>query len=250
MSDSLKTVTEQLLELLGDDSEETPKSPETPAQPEKTEEFFAQKPKPQPSKIEVSGQPIMSPIHWDDLGLGLVRFIGFLPGRNVTLKINKDKWELSGALADNSVVAFIVGGAGGLVYFLQDIISRIDDWGAYINIAVVLIPTIMSMVVRVKKIEFYPFEVEFFGYDPATQILVISTLTQPGGLLPLKLNLPSNPRTRKIVETELMTQFREAHGGFMKIDGQVRFNSSTIKTWSWQALIWAIIIVLAYSVLK
>jgi hypothetical protein len=190
---------------------------------------------------ELVGHPVVAPIRWDDLGLGMIRSFGFMPGRPIYLKMNKDKWSITGARANSSVVPFIVGGAGGFYYFFQDLIQRFHQWGDISYIIMAILPVIINSLVKTREIEFYPFELEFFGYDSKAQILILSTLTQPGGLVAMKIDMPADPHRRKIEEEKLIKNLSDMHAGFLRIDDMVKFDTNSLKTWSYQTLIWLLL---------
>jgi len=176
--------------------------------------------------IEIVGQPIFTALNWDDLGLGMVRSFGFVPNRPVHLKVNSKKWAITGARTNNTIIPWLITGAGGATFFLQDLLNLVQDWGSIVSTVLVLAPVLLSMLIRIKTIEFFPYELEFFGYDSKTQILIISTLTQPGGLVAMKIDLPTEPNARKIAEDRLVGSLAKMHPAFMRIDGQIKSDYS------------------------
>jgi hypothetical protein len=80
------------------------------------------------------------------------------------------------------------------------------------------------------------------GYDAENNILVISTLTQPGGVMAIRVELPSDERRRKAEEQRIIESLRRAHTGFMRIDGLALYDMSSVRKWSIWALVWGVII--------
>ncbi len=208
----------------------------------------AQQVKKEEGKVEITGFPVFGPLKWDDLGLGMIRHMGFVPGRAVRIEITPEKWTIAGARANSSVLLFILAGAGGLLYFLKDLLGMIgNDWGTFGSIALVVFPTLLNLAVRVQKLEFLAYEVEFLGYDAESRLLILSTLTQPGGVVALRLDLPSNERAAKIEEAKILGDLRRAHNGFIRIDGLAKIETSRIKQWSLWTLVWLIVYWLYYA---
>jgi len=198
-----------------------------------------------PQDFAVSGFPIYN-LKWDDLGLGLVRSMGFAPTKSVKLQFMKGKWSVTGAYAKSSVLLWIAAGAGGIVYFLRDLISQIEDWSWVGTVAIAVLPMIINLFVRPRTLEFESYELEMLGYDPISKILVISTLTQPGGVLALRMDMPSDSRRKAVEEARLISTLQHAHAGFVRIDGLATFNYSRLKEWSIWGLAWVIVIYLYY----
>ncbi|HDS31037.1 MAG TPA: hypothetical protein ENN67_08345 [Firmicutes bacterium] len=207
-----------------------------------------EKPKPEvkpEEKVEIVGFPIYHALKWDDLGLGGIRYMGFLPTRAVRIEAKKDKWTITGARANMPVLISIAAGAGGLLIFLQDLLRMVEmEWGTFSRIGtifLVLLPTLINLLTRTSKIELYPFEVEFLGYDPKSQILLLSTLSQPGGLVALRIDMPSNEKVRKFEEEKLMEKLNHIHRGFMNIEGQTIADTSKLQNWSLWTLVWLLV---------
>ena len=195
-------------------------------------------------EFELSGYPTYAPLKWDDLGLGMVRSMGFMPNKGRQLKVTPTKWILVGALANSSVLLWIAAGAGGLIYFLQDLLYRIENWGWIASTALVALPTLLNIFVPVRALEFYPFEREFIGYDSENQTLILSSLTQPGGRVAMRVVLPSNEKAKKIEEARLIERLRKAHTGFTLINGMAKPDMPKIRQWSLWTFIWAVLIYL------
>jgi hypothetical protein len=67
-------------------------------------------------------------------------------------------------------------------------------------------------------------------------------VTEPGGVTAIKVDLPSNPKARKVEEARLIEALRRAHSGFMLIRGTAhQVEPSAIKEWSLWAFVWALI---------
>ena len=200
------------------------------------------------AEFELVGHPLMVPLKWDDLGLGMVRSFGFIGNKVVHIRMTHDKWTISGARVTNSIVYYLLSG-GGLLYFLQDLLrfTNLDIIG---TVAIIIIPVLLNLAVRVKSFEFYPFEVEFFGYDSQSHVLILSTLTQPGGVVALKIEIPGDKRARQIEQAKLIESLQKSHAGFIRIDGLVKQDYSAFKSNIGQALMWGVIILLGYMMTK
>ncbi len=240
-SDSIKAALERAFE----DQEPKQKT----ARDRKRKSAFGKPPDPKTKpteKIEIVGYPIIGPLKWDDLGLGMIRSMGFLPTKAVKIEITKDRWILHGARVNYPVIIFIVAGAGGLIPFMRDLLDLTNaDWGAISKVGsslLVILPILINLIVRSSKLEFFPFEIEFFGYDAQSHLLILSTLTQPGGLVAMRLDLPSNPKNRKVEEERLIKLMAKAHTGFSRIDGMAQQDYSGLKHWSLWTLVWLLVI--------
>ncbi len=200
--------------------------------------------------LKIVGYPVTA-LKWDDLGLGLVRRIGYIPTKAVQLEFKDNEWILSGARTASSVIFFIVAGAGGAFWFLRDVLSEfihleMRNWGEILSTLVVIIPTLVGLFVRNSTLKFKPYELEMLAYDRQTQILVLSTLTQPGGAMALKLDISKDPRMKEIEEKRLIEKLKKAHNGFIVLDGLVQYDYSRLKTWSLRAILWVVIGLMAY----
>jgi len=212
-------------------------------------------PKKPPKKVEpplkIVGYPVTS-LKWDDLGLGLNRSIGYIPTKAVQIEFKNGEWILNGARAMSSVIFFIVAGAGGAFYFLKDVLAEylhfdIRNFSEILSTLVVLIPALVGLFIRNSTMKFKPYELELLAYDREAQVLILSTLTQPGGTLALKLELSRDPRMRELEEKRLLEKLRKAHNGFITIDGLVQYDYSKLKNWSLWALVWIVIGFLTYN---
>lgn len=197
--------------------------------------------------FELAGYPTYAPLKWDDLGLGMVRSMGFMPNRAVQLKITPQKWMLVGARANSSVLLWLAAGAGGLIYLLQDLLYEIENWGWIASTAIVVLPTLLNILVPVRPLEFLPFELEFLGYDSENQILVLSTLTQPGGRVAMRLDLPSNEKIRKVEEARLIERLKKAHTGFTLINGMAKPDIPKIKMTIVWVFVWLLLFYLSIT---
>ena len=193
-------------------------------------------------ELEIRGYPlIFPPLKWDDLGLGLLKPMGFIPNKAVQLSFKEGMWTITGARVNSTMLLFILAGAGGLIYFLQDLVLHIEDWGGYLNMALALLIPFISLFVRNQSLQFNPYEIEMLGYDPETGILVLSTLTLPGGVIALKLDLPKDDRLKEAEEIKIIANLQNAHTGFIRLDGLANPDYSKLKHWSLWALVWVII---------
>ncbi|MFH1675745.1 MAG: hypothetical protein ABIC40_01885 [bacterium] len=219
--------------------------------PEKTT-WGWKKPKLEMEKFHVAGYPIISSlVNWDDIGIGPVRELGYIPGKPVHLILDKDNWIISGARTDSPILYFLAFGAGGILVFLQDIATHIEsNVGTYLILAFVLIPIIINLVIRTKPLLLKPYEVEYLGYDRENSILVISVITNPGGVIALQLDMPSDKAVRKSETDALVKGLRQAHTGFTFIDGLARVHQSKIKQRILWGFAWAIIIGILVFLMK
>jgi hypothetical protein len=71
--------------------------------------------------------------------------------------------------------------------------------------------------------------------------LILSTLTQPGGLLAMRIDMPAGEKARKIEEARFMEKLNKVHRGFTRIDGQAVPDMSRLQTWSLWSLIWLVV---------
>jgi hypothetical protein len=192
-------------------------------------------------EFEIVGTPVFN-VKWDDLGIGLMPQMGFMPNRAIRIVVKDRKWTITGARTSSATLLFLVLGAGGAFYFFENMLSSIKNWGEIAGALVVLLPTILNMVVRIRTLELYPFELDFLGYDPSSQVLVLSTVTDPAGVLAMKVELPTNEIVLKAEEAKLIASLRRSHTGFMLVDGSAgRTEESSIKRWSLWAFVWAIL---------
>lgn len=186
------------------------------------------------------------PIKWDDLGLGLIRNMGFIHNRPVKLSFNKGEWSLSGPAANSTVLWFLAAGGGGLVYFLKDLLAQINNWGPILQGLIPVLIPLLSLFFRKRTLKFKPYEIEMLAYDTESHILILSTLTQPGGVVALRPELPQDEKRMKDEELRMMQNLRKLHKGFFKIDGLAKPDMSVIKSWSLWTLVWLIIAYLYY----
>jgi len=192
--------------------------------------------------VQIVGYPIVwPPLKWDDLGLGLVRSMGFVPNRAVQLEFRNGLWTLTGAQARSSIVLFLAAGAGGIIYFLQDILSQVKDWGWWASTLVFLLPILANLMVRMQSLEFQPYEIEMLGYDSHNHVLVVSTITQPGGVVALRVDLPQDERIRRAEEARIVSSLRQSHTGFTIIDGLAQPDYGRFRNWTLWALVWVLI---------
>jgi hypothetical protein len=238
LSDKISSALEDLFK-----DEEKGASSSQPAK--KPKSSYSKRTRSGPEDFTISGFPVYN-LNWDDLGLGLVRSMGFAPTKSVQIKYHKGKWSVTGAYAKSSVLIWIAAGAGGIIYFLRDLISQVEDWSWLGTLAIAILPMIINLFIRPKTLEFEPYELEMLGYDPDSKILVLSTLTQPGGVLALRMDMPSDKRRRAIEETRLMNTLQQAHAGFTRLDGLATYNYSRLREWSVWGLAWVIVIYLYY----
>jgi hypothetical protein len=196
--------------------------------------MFAKK----PGEFDMVGYTIgWPPITWDDLGLGLVRTMGFIHNKPVKLSYRNGTWSISGPFANSTVMWFVFAGGATLVYFLWDIIARSDEWGSILGSLLPVVFSILGLLFRKKTLEFKPYEIEMLAYDSENHVLVLSILTEPGGLIAIRPDLPSDEVSMKAAEENLTNKLREIFYGFYKIDGLARPDFSAFKSWS----LWAFV---------
>jgi hypothetical protein len=172
------------------------------------------------------------PITWDELGLGLVRTMGFIHNKPVKLSFRDGTWSITGPYANSTVMWFVFAGGATLVYFLWDIIVKSDEWGSILGSLLPVVFSILGLLFRKKTIEFKPYEIEMLAYDSENHVLVLSILTQPGGLIAIRPDLPSDTTSLKASEENLINRLREIFYGFYKIDGLAKTDYSSLKSWS------------------
>lgn len=187
------------------------------------------------------------PIDWDGLGLGLVRPMGFVHNRPVKLTFKDETWTISGPHANSTVMWFIFAGGGTLVYFLRDLISQVEEWGSVFGALVPVLFSLLGLLFRKKTYVFKSYEVEMLAYDSENHILIFSTITQPGGVVAIKPDLPPDEIRLKAMEQNLMTDLRKVHNGFFKVDGLARSDMSPVKSWSLWTFLWLIILYFGYK---
>jgi hypothetical protein len=189
-----------------------------------------------------TGHPVYN-IKWDDIGLGLMKPMGYAPNRTIRIEVREGKWIITGARVSSSILLVLALGAGGAFHFLQNILSQIKNWGELLGAFAVLLPTILNLVIRVRSTELFPFELDFLGYDPESHVLVISTVTEPAGVLAMRIDYSSDPKILKVEEADLMDRLRRAHTGFMLLAGDAKMDEAPpIKQWSLWTLIWLVIL--------
>lgn len=244
--------TDELIEILlrGEDPDrETGNEFTIPEDEEIEETTYAASPDDERMKFSknldftLSGLPTYG-IKWDEIGLGLIKPLGFLPLRAVKITVKDGKWIFTGARTSSSILIFLALGAGGTFYFLQDIVSQINNWGEIIGLVIVLVPTLLNFIIRSQTLEFLPFELEFLGYDSENKTLVISTVAEPSGVVALKVELPDEARALQYEESKLVQNLQKAHTGFMRIDGMIKYDYSRIRYSSLWWLIWIVVIYL------
>lgn len=195
-----------------------------------------------PREFDMVGYTIgWPPINWDDLGLGLVRAMGFVHNRPVKLSFRDGVWSISGPYANSTVLWFIFAGGASIVYFLRDIIFRNQEWGSMWGSLIPVVFSLLGLLFRKKTLEFQPYELEMLAYDSENHVLVMSTLTQPGGVIALRPELPADKDKMKAAEVKLATDLRKVHNGFFFVDGLAKPDMSSIKSWSLWALVSLII---------
>ncbi len=239
---------DEILDSLEQASQENqkggPKQPVRPVRPVKRlhRGKWAAK-KTETAHFKIAGHPIVwPPLNWDDLGLGLVRSLGFVPNKAVRLEFEGGRWSLTGARANSSVVFFIAAGGFGLVYFLQDLISQIENWGPIASSAIFIIPMLANLLVRTRTIQFEPYEIETLGYDPENNTIVLSTFAQVGGRVALRIDMPHDKKLKQVEEAKLLRELSGAHNGFNLIEGLAKPDYSKFKNWTLWTLVWAVII--------
>lgn len=190
----------------------------------------------------ITGHPIYN-VRWDDLGLGLMPQMGYVPNKNIVIDLKGDKWSITGARFNSPLLLFLALGAGGAFHFLQDLLQQMHgNWTWVAGLIATMAPTILNLVIRVHTKEMYAFELDFVGYDPENRTLILSTVTEPGGIVAIKVDLPANEKARKVEEVKMIEALRRAHSGFMLIGGTAReVEPSAIKEWSLWAFIWVLI---------
>jgi len=198
------------------------------------------------TEVRVVGFPVTN-LKWDDIGLGMIRNMGYIPTKSVELVFRKGEWQIAGSYASSSVIFYILAGAGGLLYFLQDLVAQIEDWGWIASMAFFIIPTLANLFVRNRVLKFKPYELEMLAYDNENNVMVLSTLTQPGGVVALKVNLSKDIRLHAKEQQRLIRDMKKIHPGFTTINGLAVTDVSKIKSWSLNTLLWLIVIGLYYE---
>ncbi|MCX6646999.1 MAG: hypothetical protein NTY09_11700 [bacterium] len=191
--------------------------------------MFAKK----PGEFDMVGYTIgWPPITWDEIGLGLVHTMGFIHNKPVKLSYRSGTWSISGPFANSTVMWFVFAGGGTLVYFLWDTISRSDEWGSILGGLLPVVFSILGLLFRKKTLEFKPYEIEMLAYDSENHVLVLSILTEPGGVIAIRPDLPSDQSNMKAAEENLTNKLREIFYGFFRIDGLAKPDYSAFKSWS------------------
>lgn len=192
-------------------------------------------------EFDIVGYPVYN-VKWDELGIGPAPMMGYLPGRAVHIQVKGGKWRITGPRTSSSILLFIALGAGGAIYFLEDVIRQIKNWGEIVGGLIILIPTLINLAVRVRTLELYPFELDLVGYDKESGLLVLSTVTEPGGLVALKVEYSSNEDMRKYEEEKLIADLKRSHTGFMLLESYSSQGDNTrVKQWSLWTLVWGLI---------
>ncbi len=201
--------------------------------------------KPRAQSFELVGYPLVwPPLDWDGLGLGSVRAMKFLPNKAVKIGFINGEWILTGSIVSSSILLFMAAGAGGGIYFLQDLIAEIEGWGNYISPIIIFLPFLANIFARKRVMKYQPYELEMLGYDSESRILVLSTITQPGGVVALRLDLPQDPLLRKAEEARIVHSLQKAHTGFTKLDGLASPDNTRFKKWTLWTLVWVVIFAL------
>jgi len=194
-------------------------------------------------EIAVKGYPVVyPPVKWGDIGLSMTRQMGFVPNKAVELRYKKGKWYLTGARASSALLLFMLAGAGGLIYVLQDVISRFEDWGWIMQLAIGIGLPLISVLIRNKTTEFMPYEMEMLALDAESNILIVSILTHPGGSVALKLDLPDDERRKKLELSRITSGLKKAHSGFSFINGMVELDTNKWKQATLKGLFGALLI--------
>jgi len=173
-----------------------------------------------PASVVVVGYPVVWPsIDWNEVGLGLVRILGYVPHKAVRLEFKDGLLHLTGARANSFVVYFLAAGGFGLIYFMQDLLAYVKDWGSILSSLIVVVPILLNLFIRTQTIKFKPYEIEMLGYDSQNSTLVLSIMTEPGGAVAIRLDLPQDRDLRKAEEKRILTSLRIAYAGLTFIDG-------------------------------
>jgi hypothetical protein len=203
---------------------------------------------PAQDEFRITGYPVYN-IKWDDLGISSNQQMGYIPNRSMQVEVKDGKWYITGARTNSAMMLFLALGAGGGVYFLHDLIQQFvarGNWSEIGGALVVLLPAILRLIVRTKTIELFPFELDFMGYDSDSDILILSTVTEPGGVVAMKVDLPSGAKAKEMEKQHIISNLRRAHTGFMLFQGEAKEVSEPgIKKWSFWTLIW--LLILAYA---
>ena len=172
------------------------------------------------ASVVVVGYPVVWPsIDWNEVGLGLVRILGYVPNKAVKLEFKEGMLHLTGARANSFVVYFLAASGFGLIYFMQDLLTYVKDWGSILSGLIVVVPILINVFIRTQTIKFKPYEIEMLGYDSVNSTLVLSIMTEPGGAVAIKLDLPMDRELRKLEEKRILTSLRTAYAGLTFIDG-------------------------------
>jgi hypothetical protein len=172
--------------------------------------------------------------------------MGYMPNRPIHVEVTKGKWIVTGARTNSPMLLFLALGAGGLAYLLQDLIRNIPNWGEIVSVLIILVPPLLNLLVRVQTLELFPFDLDLVGYDRLSHILVLSTVTEPGGVVAMRVDLPFDEKERQTEETKLIDNLRRSHTGFTLFDSRANEGEEpAIKQWSLRALIWVVIVGLA-----
>jgi len=195
----------------------------------------------------VVGYPVVWPgINWNDVGLGLVRTMGFVPNKAVKIEFKDRLCELTGARAHSFVIYFLAAGGFGLIYFLQDLLSYIENWGWFLSSAIVIVPLLVNLFVRNRTLRFMSYEIEMLAYDSENGIMILSTLTQPGGVVALKLDLPQDKKMRVIEEKRILTDLRKVYSGLSNIDGLATIDNDRFK----QTIVWWLVWLMLFGLAR